>query len=784
MQTLQIDFESTFEALPGMYVLLNNNGPIFSIASMSNEYAAKVCISKDEAKGRSIFDMQLDCEFTWDHSLLESLQAVAATKLPHSFHYSVTKNDSTLVYHVANSPVMAKDGELNYIIHHVSTVADWRFDLQKPGSEKLGEGSFESIMEQAPVAIGITRGETFIIESANSKMLELWGKSEEIIGKPLLEVLPELIGQPFSSLLKDVFDTGKEYTGNENKAYLMRGGALQELYFNFVYAPLKNVYGEVTGIMIIASDVTNSVLGRRALEESEKRYRDLITNATVATGVYTGEDMIIKIANDEMLRLWGKDASVINKPLREAIPELEGQPFFDLLQHVYRTGETYHSNEDRADLVVDGVLQTFYFNFTYKALYDTSGKIYGILNMAVDVSGIVKTKIALHESEERWRTALQSAELGTWDYYPNEKRFICSERTKTLFGIPESEEAKFEAMLLAIDQRDRDLVAQEIRKSLRMEGGTYYSIEYRTIIEGKTYWHRTAGQAFYNEHGQAYRLTGTVLDITERKKIEEALEERVEARTTELISANRELERSNRELEQYAYVASHDLQEPLRKILVYSDLLKRNVPPSSTNNEERLDKIITSAKRMSHLIQDLLNFSKVVKTEHVLTSIDLSEVLRNVLEDFELVIEEANAKVTVDNLPAIEASFQEMSQLFHNLVSNAIKFRKPDQTPVIHVGAKKLSTRQVQQFKELNHALTYYDIFVKDNGIGFDEKYSSQIFEIFKRLNTRSRFSGTGIGLSVCRKIAGTYQGLIYSTSVEGEGSVFHVLLPVKQKRP
>jgi PAS domain S-box-containing protein len=783
MQTLKIDFESTFEALPGMYVLLNSDGPGFTIAAMTTEYASKVCVSKEEAKGKRIIEMQLECELAWDHSLLESLQTVVATKLPHSFHYSINGDKSTTVYHVSNTPVL-KDGALNFIIHHVNTVADWRFDLKKPGAEKDEIGSFESVMEQAPVAIGIARGENFVIENANPKMLELWGKTAKIIGLPILEAIPEIVDQPFPVLLKSVFETGKEYRGTETKAYLMRGGVLQELFFNFVYSPLKNANGDVTGIMMIASEVTSSVMARKSLEESEKRYRDLIRNATVATGVYVGEEMIIEIANDEMLRLWGKDESVINRSLREAIPELDGQPFFDLLQHVYRTGETYYSNEDRADLIVNGVLQTFYFNFTYKALYDTRGKIYGILNMAVDVSDIVKAKIALHESEERWRTALQSAELGTWDYYPNEKRFICSERTKKLFGIPENDEGKFETMLLAIDQRDRELVAQEIRKSLRVEGGAYYSIEYRTMIDGKTGWHRTAGQAFYKDNGDAYRLTGTVLDITERKKIEEALEERVEARTTELILANRELERSNRELEQYAYVASHDLQEPLRKILVYSDLLKRNVPPSSTNNEERLDKIITSAKRMSHLIQDLLDFSKVVKTEHVFTSIDLNEVLRNVLDDFELVIAESNAELTVDDLPAIEASFQEMSQLFHNLVSNAIKFRKQDHKPIIHVGVKKLSIKQVQSFKDLNHALTYYDIFVKDNGIGFDEKYSTQIFEIFKRLNTRSKFSGTGIGLAVCRKIAGTYQGLIYSTSVEGEGSVFHVLLPSKQKRP
>jgi PAS domain S-box-containing protein len=783
METLLIDFESTFEALPGMYVLLNNDNPDFTIASMSTAYSEKVCVPSDQARGRRIMDLKFECDSFWDKSLLDSLHTVSVTGLPDSFYHSIVRRESTAVYRITNTPVKSKSGSVNFIIHNILTINDLPLEIKKPVVERVDWTILESTLEQAPVAFATTRGEDFVIQSANAKMLELWGKSQTIIGKPMIEAIPEIADQPFPALLKKVYQSGKEYVGTEIKALLVREGALSEVFFNFVYSPLRDWNGKVTGIMMIASEVTSLVVARREKEESEKRYRDLIANATVATSVYTGEDMIISLANDAMLRLWGKDESVINKPLREAIPELDGQPFFQLLQQVYKTGHTYHSNEDPADLVVGGVLQRFYFNFTYKALYDMNGKIYGILNMAVDVSEIVKTKMDLHESEERWRTALQSAELGTWDYYPAEKRFICSERTKELFGIADGEEAKFEAMLLSVDPRDREAVAQEIRKSMKIEGGAYYSIDYRVINGDRTSWHRTAGQAFYNANGEAYRLTGTVQDITESKKIEEALEERVAARTAELIAANSELERSNRELEQYAYVASHDLQEPLRKILVYSDLLKRNAPATSTNNEERLDKIIASARRMSHLIKDLLNFSKLTKTEHQVTSVNLNEVMENVLDDFELIIEETGATVKIEKLPEIEASYQEMSQLFHNLISNALKFRKENHPPIINIASKKLSTKDVQQHNELNHALTYYEINVKDNGIGFDERYSTQIFEIFKRLNTRNKFSGTGIGLAVCRKIASTYQGTVLSNSKEGEGSTFHVILPARQSR-
>jgi PAS domain S-box-containing protein len=786
MQTLQIDFESVFEALPGMHLLLNTDSPRFTIASISSEYSAKVCLSKEEATGRSVFDLHLECEFNWDTSLKESLETVIHTCLPHSFHYTIKQEDFSKTYHISNHPVLSQQGDrqVSFIIHKLAMITDLFFEVPKQSLEKTGEVSLESLIEQAPVAMCYVHGERFVLKEANNRMLELWGKSKEILGKPLLEGIPELIDQPFPDLMRNVFTYGKEHAGTETKAYLNRTGKLEEFYFNFIYAPVRNLQGQLTGIMMIASEVTGLVLAKKALEESEKRYRDLIAQATVATAVYVGSDMIIHLANEAMLRLWGKDQSVIGKPLREAIPELDGQPFHVLLDTVFKTGHTYHSKEDKADLKVNGRLHTFYFNFTYKALYDTEGNIYGILNMAVDVSDIVRTKMAIHEAEERWRLALQSAELGTWDYFPDSKIFICSAKTKALFGMEEDDESRFETMLNAIHPQDRERVAKEIRKSLQIEGGATYRVEYSVVRlnDKKLRWHRTSGQAFYKENGDAYRLTGTILDITDRKEIETALEERVSERTAELIAANRELERSNHELEQYAYVASHDLQEPLRKILVYSDLLKNNVPTqTAVTNEDRLGKIISSAQRMSYLIQDLLNFSKLLKTETVFQPVDLNQILKNVTDDFELMINETNANVSIDSLPTIQASSQQMNQLFYNLISNALKFRKENGRPNVQIGARRMTDKEVQNFGELNPSLVYFDIHVSDNGIGFDKRYSNQIFEIFKRLNTRSKFEGTGIGLAVCRKIAVKHQGLIHSESVEEQGSIFHVLLPETQ---
>ena len=397
---------------------------------------------------------------------------------------------------------------------------------------------------------------------------------------------------------------------------------------------------------------------------------------------------------------------------------------------------------------------------------------------------VVKETYSHKEAEERWQIALDSAELGTWDFYPLKNELICSPRTKALFGLPAEAPVSLEILMNAIHERDRTMVYEEIEEAMRPGSKGIYRVEYEVtgIDDHKERWQRATGQAFFNDEGVAYRLTGTVLDVTDAKRVEEALEERVYLRTLELLNANKELERSNQELEQYAYVASHDLQEPLRKILVYTDLLKkRTFHHAADVDKARLDKIIFSAQRMSHLIQDLLNFSRQLKSENNFSKVDLNYIVRNVADDLELKILETGAILQVDVLPVIEASPQQMNQLFYNLLNNALKFKKENQPPRITITAVVLPKKEVVQYPDLTDALSYIDIRVCDNGIGFNAKYARLIFEIFKRLHTRVKFEGTGIGLALCRKITRNHKGDIYAESNEGEGATFHVLLPLKQ---
>jgi PAS domain S-box-containing protein len=806
MQTLEVNFKSVFEKQPGQNVLLLADAPHFTIVALSDDYCSAARIPAEKFEGRGLAEMFMEDAQRFQEEkiipLLDSLHHVQIHKHAHSV--TLLLNDqqddhgfgSMRYYRVVNTPVFSSEGDVAYIIHNVAEVTHpeivvsntpFSNDIVRSNPSDVKNGTrFESVILQAPVAMGILRGENLILEIANAPMLELWGKTHDIIGQPITKALPEIANQPFPELLLNVYKTGIEYQGVEMQAFLKRNHEMVDCYFNFIYAPLKDHRGMVTGIMMVAAEVTSLVKAKKALEESEKRYRDLIANATVATAIYVGEEMTIQLANDAMLKLWGKDASVIGRKLDEAIPELRGQPFYNLLRQVYTTGTTYHSSEDKADLFVNGVMQSFYFNFTYKALRDTSGNIYGILNMAVDVSELAKAKMEIKEAEEQWRIALESAAMGTWDYYPLSRKFTCSDRTRQLFGLPLEEDLTFEKLIAAVHMRHQEKVRAEIAKALNHESRGHYRVEFAVVRTDtkKKRWLRATGQAFFNEDGIANRLTGTLLDITERKLVEEALEERVHLRTIELLDANKELERSNQDLEQYAYVASHDLQEPLRKILVYTDMLKDTAMRNSAPEYARLQKIMSSALRMSHLIQDLLNFSRLLKTENTFSNVDLNAIIQNVIDDFELKIQETDALVKVGPLPVVEASRQQMNQLFYNLISNALKFRKDGQPPVITITASILSEEELKQHKGLHQELSYFHFRVTDNGIGFNAKYARHIFEIFKRLHTRMRYEGTGIGLALCRKIVRNHRGEIYADSEEGVGSTFHVVLPAKQLAP
>lgn len=250
-----------------------------------------------------------------------------------------------------------------------------------------------------------------------------------------------------------------------------------------------------------------------------------------------------------------------------------------------------------------------------------------------------------------------------------------------------------------------------------------------------------------------------------------------------LMAERNSLQRSNTELEQFAHIASHDLQEPLRKISNFSNLLERSLGDVNTDSKSYLDKINHAAARMHTLISGLLNLSQLSKEDIVFEKVDLNVMIQNIQIDFDLTIEQKGATIECSVLPTIEAIPIQMTQLFSNLFSNALKYIRKDVRPVIKITASLLSQEETNSNSLLNSNAVYYKIEFKDNGIGVDEKYAEQIFKIFQRLHVQSDYAGTGIGLALCKKIIQNHHGDIFITTKNKEpGTIFNIILPEKQR--
>ncbi|GAA4451089.1 hypothetical protein GCM10023189_12590 [Nibrella saemangeumensis] len=248
----------------------------------------------------------------------------------------------------------------------------------------------------------------------------------------------------------------------------------------------------------------------------------------------------------------------------------------------------------------------------------------------------------------------------------------------------------------------------------------------------------------------------------------------------DLEHSNKELTRSNSDLQQFAYVASHDLQEPLRKIQSFGEMLENQVSGQvSDGHLNLLRRMQDAAQRMQILIQDLLTYSRVSSKKDSFQLISLQTIVQEVLTDLEVTIQDKKAEIKTDALPTVQGDRLQLRQLFQNLISNALKFNQPDIQPVVRIECRQIRGQTIPDASPSELDREFYEISVIDNGIGFDEKYLDRIFQVFQRLHNRSEYSGTGIGLAICKKVVDNHKGHITASSQPDEGATFRVYLPV-----
>lgn len=524
------------------------------------------------------------------------------------------------------------------------------------------------------------------------------------------------------SLPKQVFERKIKCTDGIIRDFLILKSLIKSNIFGKVY---------IFGLMLDISQIKKIA---DKLEESRNEYFELFT--TSMDSIYIiGNDYKIIDANPAFFQLLGLP--------RE---DITGRNILDFLE--YDADAEILNFEDRRQLVFvsfSGARYTVEQNIYPKK--DKRGNIIGYQAVARDITNAKRIETMLFESRLRYDLAVRGSNDGLWDWDIKEDRVWLSERYLEMIGWEMSDMKNINSFLDKLHPDDREKTEKNLENHFKKQSP--YNIEYRFLTKNYGYrWFLARGIAALDSDGQPFRVAGSVQDIHARKTAEELNEKYVE-----------ELKRSNRELQQFAYVASHDLQEPLRMVSSFVQLLsKRYADRFDDEGKEYLEFAIDGAVRMQNLIQDLLAYSRIESNNNEFKMANINKIFEKVMKSLELRLQESGASIVFPDVPhSISCDEIQIYQLFLNLISNSLKFHSKERKPMVVVS--------------FTSDESYFYFKVSDNGIGFDMKFKDRIFQIFQRLNTREEYSGTGIGLAICKRITERHGGNINAESQIGIGT-------------
>ncbi|CAD7800474.1 Signal-transduction histidine kinase senX3 [Chryseobacterium aquaeductus] len=607
--------------------------------------------------------------------------------------------------------------------------------------QNVSPESLITLFSQAPVAMCLLIGKDFIIQNANPQILELWGRDSSVLGKPLFEALPEVKSQGFVEIFDNVYKKGEIFNGSKLSIFLEKFGNLEEHFFDFIYSPVYNDEKKIIGVSVVATEVTDQVISERKLKESEYRFEDLIRNSDYSTAIYRTDELYVELANDLMLKTWGKDSSVIGLKLEDALPELEGQPFIGILKDIFKTGKPYTATEDRVNLVVDGKLQTYYFNFSYKPLKNANGEVYAIHNMAVDVTDLVIARKEIQKREEKFRDLADSMPQFVWtcDQYGEMNYMNDNWYRFTGFDKNEKPSEGFKRVINPeVHAKVEDVWAESVKtgKPFEME------YQFKDPNNPDVYrWFLGRAVPTFDDNGEVSQWIGTFTDIDDFKQLQT-------------------------QKDNFLGIASHELKTPLTSLKIYTQFIEKNlIKQNDLKNAKVAKKMDDQIDLLTVLISDLLDVTKIQNGKIQLNESEF---------DFDKLAEETVAeqqmnsrhKITLNtsHIGKIYADRHRIYQVMSNLISNAIKY-SPDADEVV------VSTELKDNTVEFS---------VKDFGIGIPADKQKKVFEQYYRVSGSKEhtFPGLGLGLYISSEIIKRSGGRIFVLSEEGKGSNFCFQVP------
>jgi PAS domain S-box-containing protein len=647
-------------------------------------------------------------------------------------------------------------------------------------AELLSNEQLLEVLTLTKSAAAIHISERAVIQFANDAMIAFWGKGRTVMGKPLDEALPELKGQPFIELFARVWREGITISGTDAPADLEVDGVLQTFYFDYEYRAIKNAEGKTYCILHTAEDVTARVLSARReqrlseeltasneelyatneeltvsneelrqsqlelqalyenLSESDSRFRSMVKQAPVGICIIRAGDLFVEEVNDSYLELVGKQRTELERrTIWEAVPEA-AEAYAPIMSEVIRSGKAFSATEHQLELIRRGKSENVFVDFVYEPIKGYDGTIKAIMVLAIEVTDKVNARRSIEEMEERVRLAVEAAEIGTFDLDLNSNVMLTSERFNIIFGFDRNvSRREFADAIYPDDRPERARAHDEAYKT----GTLFY--EARVIHpDASIHWLRVQGKIYYDVDHNPSRILGTVLDITEFKRLQNQKDD-------------------------FISIASHELKTPITSLKASFQLLERmkDHPPAP----EILSKLISQSSRsigkISSLIEDLLNVSRSNGSEIRLNKTQFN--LYNMLSVSCNHIRVANKyKLTVhgDRDLMVTADEHAIDQVVVNFVNNAVKYA-PESVEI-----------------ELNFERTgdTVKVAVKDSGPGISADKIPHLFDRYYQASPAGyQSSGLGLGLYICSQIVKRHGGQIGVESQMGNGSTFWFTLPL-----
>jgi PAS domain S-box-containing protein len=535
----------------------------------------------------------------------------------------------------------------------------------------------------------------------------------------------------------------------------------------------RNEQGKAGSLLFIAEDITDQFKSTeeiRQLKQLQVETESLlgfgVYNYEVATGDIQWSDGIYNILEYEK----GKDVPILNFEVYLAHVAEADRP---MLRQVIEKSIEAKSTFTATYSVITNRGNRKVISTRGKLVLTESGEVDKVIGSMLDISAEVARQEELEAYKANMTEKEQFLDFGSWEEDVVENKTIWSDGMYRLFGYNPSEYNGKLAInpglyLLHIHKEDWEKSIRDKQEAIRHKNE--FSYEYNvTSRDGINKRLQTFARVIRDKENAVIKIIGTTRDITELRSYERNLES--------IVS---DLNRSNKDLEEFAYIASHDLQEPLRKLSTFSErLLTRHSNEMGPEAKRYAERILGATDNMRILIENLLEFSRTARTSIPFGMVDLNTVLTQVVSDLEISIEQSGATINADRLPVIEAIPSQIQQLFSNLIGNALKFRQVEGFPKVDVKVRLLTHAEKMEHS-FPDSKEYYRFEIRDNGIGFEQEYSSKIFQIFQRLHGKVEYPGSGVGLAICKKIAENHRGIIYADSVPGSGSVFTIILPEK----